>query len=200
MTVGEVLELAKFRLKNIASVKDSKVLLSAINLGVSDLYARFNLRFGSETILIHTDLAIYELRNEDVNMLLAVYDKTGRELRQSDTLYSDDFEYKILNYREFMLRHLFDGYLYAVYKASPIKLVDVNDIVDLPDAMISALTTYMAYLIENVINTTGRYGQVKTEPSFYIQIYEKECQSLINRGYVGSLQNSSLAIQEKGYR
>ena len=200
MTVKEVLELAKFRLKNISSVKDEKVLLSALNLGMSDLYGRFNLRFGSETVLVHTDLAIYELRNEDVNMLLAVYDKTGKELRQSDTLYSDDYDYKIINYREFMLKHRFDGYVYAVYKASPIKLVDQNDFVDIPDVMIIALTTYMAYMIENIINTTGRYGQVKTEPTFYMQIYEKECQDLVNRGYVGSLQTSSLAIQDKGYK
>lgn len=200
MTVGEVLELAKFRLKNVPSIKDEKILLSALNLGMSDLYGRFNLRFGSETILVHTDLSVYELRNEDVNMLLAVYDKTGRELRQSDTLYSDDFDYKILNYREFMLRHRFNGYLYAVYKASPVKLVDLDDYVDIPDVMIPALTTYIAYMIENIINTTGRYGQVKTEPTFYMQIYEKECETLVNRGYVGSLQNSSLAIQEKGFK
>lgn len=198
MLVEEVLELARVRLKNLSASKIDKTLITILNLGVNDLYRRFNLRVKSETILVNTDIAAYELRNDDVNMLLALYNRDGMELKQSDTVDDASYDYKIVNYRGFVLRHLFDGYVYAIYKASPIKLVDVKDYIDLPDAMIPALVTYICSQIEHTVNVWDR-GQVKSEPSYYWQLYEKECQELVNQGYLVSLSTESLAVQVRGF-
>ena len=198
MLVKEAISLAKIRLKNLSASKDDAVLLSCLNLGMSDLYRRFNLRINSETVFLTPDMSVYELRNDDVSMLFSVYGRSGRELRQSDVLDSMDYDYKILNYRSFMLRHHIPDYVFAVYKANPVKLVDDNDEIDLPDAMISPLITYMASQIEHTTNVWER-GQVKMEASFHWQMYEKECQELVGQGYLVPLNTETIAIQLKGF-
>ena len=50
-----------------------------------------------------------------------------------------NYGYKILNYNSILLRKPREGYLYIVYKASPIALKDINDKVDIPDAMLDVL-------------------------------------------------------------
>ena len=199
MLVSEALSLARIRMKNLAVHKDEQTLISVLNLGMSDLYSRFNLRIASETVLTSHDVAVYELRNDDVNLLLTVYDFLGKELKSSDVIDDLMYDYKILNYREFLLRKPFDGYVYAVYKSSPVKLMDVNDEIDLPDAMINALLLYVGSMTEHTTNVWER-GQVKMEASFYQQMYEKECQDLVNKGYLMSLHNERIAIQVKGYK
>ena len=198
MKVDEVMSICKIRLKNLSASKNDSTMLQLINLGISDLYRRFNLKLASETILVHTDMNVYELRNDDVSMLLYVYSREGRELRSSDVLDGLDYDYKIINYKTFMLRHLFDGYVYALYKGNPIKLIDNKDEIDLPDAMIPVLATYVCSQIEHTTNVWER-GQVKMEPSFYNQMYEKECQDLINQGYLVPINTETVAIQMKGY-
>lgn len=198
MKVSEVISIAKIRLKNLSASKNDNTMLTLVNLGVSDLYRRFNLRINSETVATNRDLAVYELRNNDVSMLLYLFDKYGRELQSSDVLDSMHYDYKILNYREFMLRKPFNGYIYAVYKANPILLMDYEDEIDLPDAMIPVVATYVCQQIEHTVNVWDR-GQVKTEPSFYSQIYEKECQELVNQGYLVPLNTETVRIQLKGF-
>ena len=183
MLLGEVLSIAKIRLKNLAISKNDSAMISAINLGMSDLYRKFNLSIKSETVLVNTGLSIYDLRNNDVNMLIALYDRTGREMRQSDVLDSIDYDYKIVNYRQFLLRHPFDGYVFAIYKATNPKVKVEEDEIELPDAMIPALISYIGYVLESTTNTYSARGDTKLEPSFYWKIYTSECAELVNQGY-----------------
>lgn len=194
MKVGEVLELAKIRLNNLIVAENDRALISFINLGVGELYRRFNLSIKSETIDVNDNLALYELRNDDVQMLLTIYDKIGRELRQSDVLDSMDYDYKIVNYRSFLLRKPFDGYLFAVYKASPIKLADANDEIDLPESMINTLLTYVAYMANNTINRDNQQ-----EASNQYQIFTQQCTELEMQGYKIPLNTETAAIQAKGF-
>ena len=199
MLAKEAISMAKIRLKNLSAIKDTEAMLSALNLAINDLYRRFNLKVSSETILVNTDLAVYTLRNDDVCMLLGLCDKHGREMRQGDVLNGVEYDYKILNYREFLLRHLFDGYVFAIYNASPIKLMDLEDVIEVPDAMIHAVITYIGYMFESIVTVWDR-GQAKMETSFYWQLYEKECQELVNQGFRVPINLETAAIQTKGFR
>lgn len=194
MKLSEIVNLAKVRLQNIVVSKDQSILISFINLGLSELYRRFNLSIKGETIVVTHDLALYELREPDVDMLLAVYDKSGRELRQSDVLDSMDYEYKIVNYRSFILRKPFDGYLYTVYKASPTRLTDLEDEVDLPNGMIPALLTYVAYMANSTINRDNQ-----NEATNQYQIFTQQCVDLDNQGFKIPLNTEKCAIQRKGF-
>lgn len=194
MKLSEIINLAKVRLQNLIVAKDQSVLISFINLGMSELYRRFNLSIKGETLVTTHDLALYELREPDVDMLLAVYDKLGKELRQSDVLDSMDYEYKIINYRSFVLRKPFDGYLYAVYKASPTRLTDLEDEVDLPNGMIPALLTYVAYMANSTINRDNQ-----NEATNQYQIFTQQCTELENQGFKIPLNTEKCAVQCRGF-
>ena len=189
------MDMAKISsLNNLAIAKNDDALIKFIYLGVSELYRRFNLSIKSETVLINENLNLYELRNSDVSLLLSVYDKLGRELKQTDVFNSNDYDYKLLNFRSFLLKKPFNGILFAVYKASPIVFKDSDDIIDLPDAMIDALLTYVAYVGHSTINRDNI-----NEASAYSQRFDLACRELEMQGYKIPLHTETLALQTKGF-
>ena len=195
MYVKDVMDMAKISsLNNLAIAKNDDALIKFIYLGVSELYRRFNLSIKSETVLINENLNLYELRNSDVSLLLSVYDKLGRELKQTDVFNSNDYDYKLLNFRSFLLKKPFNGILFAVYKASPIVFKDSDDIIDLPDAMIDALLTYVAYVGHSTINRDNI-----NEASAYSQRFDLACRELEMQGYKVPLNSETLALQSKGF-
>ena len=195
MYVKDVMDMAKISsLNNLAVGKNDDALIKFIYLGVSELYRRFNLSIKSETILINENLSLYELRNPDVSLLLSIYDKSGRELQQTDILNSNDYDYKLLNFRSFLLKKPFNGVLFAVYKASPTVFKDSDDIIDLPDTMIDALLTYVAYVGHSTINRDN-----VNEASAYNQRFDAACRELEMQGYKIPLHTETLALHAKGF-
>ena len=195
MYVKDIIDIVKVSfLNNLAISKNDSALVKFIYLGVSELYRRFNLSIKSETVLINKDLSLYELKNSDVSMLLGIYDRRGFPLKETDVTDSLDYDYKIINYRSFIIRRPFEGLLYAVYKASPIELKDGDDIIDLPDAMIDALLTYIAYIGHSTINRDNI-----NEASAYSQRFDLACRELEMQGYKIPLHTETLALHTKGF-
>ena len=195
MYVKDIIDIVKVSfLNNLAISKNDSALIKFIYLGVSELYRRFNLSIKSETVLINKDLSLYELKNSDVSMLLGIYDRRGFPLKETDVTDSLDYDYKIINYRSFIIRRPFEGLLYAVYKASPIELKDGDDIIDLPDAMIDALLTYIAYIGHSTINRDNI-----NEASAYSQRFDLACRELEMQGYKIPLHTETLALHAKGF-
>ena len=194
MIVQDIISLIQIRSQHLAIAKNNDALIHFINLGMEELYRRFNLSIKSETVLTVSDRALYELTNDDVQMLLSLNYKSGVEMKQSDVLDSMAYDYKIVNYRSFMLRKPFDGYVYAIYKASPVMLRDINDKVKLPGTMIPALLTYVMYMSHDIINRDN-----KTESNIFYQMFKRQCQELDQQGFTVPLNTESLAVQAKGY-
>lgn len=199
MIVQDILDLAKIKIGNLVISKNNDALIKLIYLGESELFRRFNLSIKSETIRISSDLSLYELRNNDVSLLLSVYDRDGVELKQSDVLDSKLWDYKIINYRSFVLHKPSNGLLYAVYKASPTVLADPNDIIDLPDAMIDALLCYVSYMGFSTLNSTYNNKQGGNESDIYYQKFIAACNELDMQGYKIPLNTETLAVNTKGY-
>ena len=200
MLVQDILDLAKIKLGNLAISKNNNALIKMIYLGESELFRRFNLSIKSETIRISSNLSLYELRNNDVALLLSVYDREGVELKQSDVIDSRVWDYKIINYKSFILNKPSDGLLYAVYKASPTVLADPNDEIDLPDAMIDALLLYVAYMAHSTITSfdASKRGCM-TESDLLYQKFLAACNELDMQGYKIPLNTETLSIRAKGY-
>ena len=59
MKVKDIIKLAKIRLQNIRLSSDEEAMILLINIGVNELYNRFNLSIKSETITTSSDLALY---------------------------------------------------------------------------------------------------------------------------------------------
>jgi len=194
MLVSDVMEIAKVSsLHNLAIAKNDKALIKFIYLGVSELYRRFNLSIKVEPININPDLALYELKSKDVSLLLNLYNSKSQELRQTDVL-GGDYDYKIINYKSFMIKYPKNDLVFAIYKATPPKLEHEYDEIELPDAMIDALLTYVAYMGHSTINKDNI-----NESSAYLKRFDEACMELEMQGYRIPLSNESLDLRAKGY-
>lgn len=200
MKVEDVMDILKLKHSNLAIAKNDKVLIKFIYLGLSELYRLFNLKIREETIITTVNLGYYELKNDDVSMLIEVFDTNGRPLKQTDVLDSLVWDYKIINYRSFALHHPHDGYLYAVYKACPIVLEDKEDILDIPDAMIDALLLYVGYMLHSTVtspaSSLGR--SAATEGIEYYKLFKAACAELENEGYKIPLSAETLSVYARG--
>lgn len=198
MLVKDIVDLAKIKLQNLTVAKNDTALIKFTFLGVSELYRRFNLSIKSETLTINENLALYELRNSDVSMLLGIYDIAGKELIQTDIYNSQNYDYKLVNYRSFLLRKPFNGVLYTVYKASPVIFKDMDDEIDLPDAMIDALLCYVSYMSHTTINR-GNIRDNIDDSSAYQQRFDAACRELEAQGYRIPLSSETLSLHAKGF-
>lgn len=199
MTVQDIIDLAKIRLQNTAISRNEDALIKFIYLGISELYRRFNLAIRSETVMTNTNRSMYELKNSDVSLILGVYDREGRELQQSDVVDSMRWDYKLINYRSFILNKPLNQLLYVVYKASPVVIRDAEDSVDLPDAMIDALLCYVSYMGFSTVNSAHNSKQGGAEPDIYHQKFLAACNELEMQGYKIPLNSESLAVIVKGF-
>lgn len=198
MLVKDIVDLAKIKLQNLAVAKNDTALIKFTFLGVSELYRRFNLSIKSETLTINENLALYELRNSDVSMLLGIYDIAGKELIQTDIYNSQNYDYKLVNYRSFLLRKPFNGVLYTVYKASPVIFKDMDDEIDLPDAMIDALLCYVSYMSHTTINRGNIRDKIEDSIT-YQQRFDAACRELEAQGYRIPLSSETLSLHAKGF-
>ena len=194
LLVKDVMELAKVgALTNLTVAKNDAALIKFIYLGVCELYRRFNLSIKIEAINTNPDLALYELRSKDVSLLLNVYNSNAQELRQTDVL-GKDYDYKIINYRSFMVNKPKNDLLFAVYKASPEMLKSPEDEINLPDAMFDALLTYVAYMGHSTINKDNI-----NESSAYLKRFDDACQELEMQGYKIPFSIESIDLRHKGF-
>lgn len=195
MIVNDIVVLAQLSfLSNLAVAENEDILIRFVNLGVSELYRRFNLSIKVETIKTNPDLSLYELRAKDVSMLLALYDMNGKELTQTDVIGAKNFDYKQINYRSFILTKPKDAFISCVYKASPPPYTSKDDVIDIPDAMADALLTYVAYIGYGTINKDNI-----NESSAYAVKFNSACTELENQGYKIPINSENLSVYAKGF-
>lgn len=200
MIIQDIIDIVKIKNPNLAIAKNTDVLIKFIYLGVSELYRLFNLSIKEETIITSINLALYELKSNDVSMLIEVFDTNGRPLKQTDVLNALDWDYKIINYRSFAVHYPHDGYLYAVYKACPVMYKDANDILDIPDAMVDALILYVSYMLHSTVTSpSASLGRsASTEGIEYYKMFKAACAELENEGYKIPLNAETLSIFARG--
>lgn len=192
--VRSILDLAKIGpLATLPpTVKKDEVIIQFLKLGLNELYNRFNLSTKIETITTNPDLSLYELRSKDVSMILGLYNTFGQELTQTDTI-NGRSDYKLINYRSFLLNKPKDEIVFVVYKASPAN-IDIDSELDMPDAMFSALVYHIGFMAHSTINTDNA-----NEADLYSKRFDNACTELEMQGYRISLSTECLGLQAKGY-
>lgn len=113
---SDLIQLVKIQLSNWNISRNNDALYQYLNMGLLDLYEKFNLNLRSETIRIVPEQAVYDLKGNDVNLILRVYDEQGQELDSSDVVDSADWDYKLVNYKTFIFHNksLREGLLYVL--------------------------------------------------------------------------------------
>ena len=105
------------------------------------------------------------------------------------------FDYKLVNYRSFLLKNPIVGHVYAMYKADSIKIQDENDVIDLPNSMTDALLNYVAYMSHSSINKEG-----VSEADTWHRKFNASCVELDMKGYRVPLNTESLSVQDRGFK
>lgn len=198
-----ILNLLRNQLSNWNISRNDDALIAYINMGVIDLYEKFNFGIRSETVRIVPEQVVYNLKNDDVNLVLKVYNEDGQELNSSDVVDSREWDYKIINFKTIIINNpnKVDGLLYVLYKSSPVPTVDANDYIDLPDAFKEALMLYAMYLGTSTIHSeaSNEYRSWDTKSVFY-QLYTAKCAELNSLGYKIPIDSEGMSILAKGYR
>jgi len=196
MTVSFIINQARTgELRSLSEIdKTDEVVVSYINLGLIELYKRFNVLTKVEVIKTSPVTPVYTLRAMDVNQVVSVYDSDNKELINKRNLEDTDYDIVQINYNTFMLTTPLDEELLFVYKAAPIIVTGTNDEVELPYAMLEALLHYIGYRAHGSVN-----GNVDKENNTHYMRFEKSCALLVSEGYEIDTLNISSSVQAKGF-
>lgn len=197
MTVQDVINYANAGELSQISTTDADVL-SYINLGILELYKRFNLRINVEALSIRNTMTIYTLRNKDINELISIYNKDGKELRfrNQESQFTDScYDIEQLSYNTFIIPNPPEDDLFTfVYKASPITLREVDDEVEMPDAMLEPLLHYIGYRAHGSVD-----GNIDGENNTHYMRFEKSCEQLKSMGYLFNSVPYGTNVAKKGF-
>jgi hypothetical protein len=197
MTLQEIFDLLTFgELAQLsigggeAGVIDDKnmaKILPHINLGLTAIYKRFNLKNSSLMLPLSEGQQIYSLLQEDIIKIEEVYAPDQVQISLNDPIdpngcsTSSD---KTLIVSSHIINVLKYPYLNIVYRANHPKLVaddgfvDVDAIkIEMPDSYIELLLYFVA---ARLLSSTGS-GQFEGLASMqYMQKYENACQQMLN--------------------
>lgn len=200
---SDIIKLVKIQLSNWNISRDEDALYQYLNMGLSDLGEKFNLYWKIETVQIIPEQAMYQLKNEDVNLVVDIYNEQGEQLNCSDVIDSMEWDYKLINHKTFLINNpkRVDGLLYVLYKASHIEVNCENDILDIPNVFKEVLMLYMMYLGTATIRSDASKDQNGWDTrNNFLQLYTQKAQELVMNGYKMNLGIESMPIIMKGYR
>lgn len=161
------------------------VILQAIDLGVIELYKRFNLNTNIINIETTENVNLYSINENNITNILQIIDKDGIELKQPKFVNDKEADYKILNYRSFILFNPKNEVLTIIYKSSlPKQITSIDDIIDIPLDFINVLIDYVTYRCHITLNNDN-LNEVDT----HYQRFEKSCLDLLNSGYKQELSS-----------
>lgn len=167
------------------------ILLAHVNLGLTAIYKRFNLKEGRLVFPLSQSGNVYKLGVSDLNKIERVYTAEGTELPLNNansplSCYTPQLNIlrvpkQIVNKdRDLPEKYRTDG-LEVVYRANHLKLTDTNGIIDpdkilleLPDTYLEALLYFVASRMHNPIGMVNEFNAGNN----WAAKYEIECQRL----------------------
>lgn len=201
MTVGQIIDLAKNGELNGLNVGSKpEVLVGYMNLGVLELYKRFQLKVEEYIIELQDTTDIYTMPS-DYMWMLAAYGEVPIDSVESVNILPINEEDNPLSINTVGWNKVqipvsvVGAYVSIIYVASsPVYTInDLDTEVDLPAQMIEALLMYMGYRANSSIDTG-----VQTEDSIYYQRFEASCEKLKQFGMFNSddmFMNKRIALR-----
>jgi len=189
-------------LNNLSSVKfsDDKII-EYINLGVIELYKRFNLATGEAIVTMRAGKTIYKLDGSDVDVNLegpfmyiqGVYDESGEEM----TVNAERDPLSILtpSYNTIQVPSPADGdVLSVIYGEEPPYATAVTDVLAIPVTLLEALLNYVGYRAHGAVD-----GNIRAENSTHYQRFEQSVARAKALGVVNSDDVLNTTTEEKGF-
>ena len=203
MTVRQIVDQAKAgELNGLAVVSKEDVIVGYLNLGVLELYKRFQLKVEEVVIPLVEGVDIYTLPS-DFMWLVSVYGEVDVRSTESVNILpvneeDNPLSVNTVGWNKIQVPVSIDGaYISVIYVASPdmYSTTDMSADVELPAQMIEALLAYIGYRANSAIDTG-----IQTEDSVWYQRFEHSCDKLKEYGmFNGDDMYMSKRLSARGF-
>ena len=176
MLISEVINLARSGELNNLSPSDARVI-NYIDLGMIELYKRFQLRSAEAIITMEEGSTTYTLDQTDTRVQMdstaldvmaiqEVYDESGANL--SINVENDELGVMTPMFNQIQIPNPADGEVLGVlYLAAPKYITDVSETLQLPLSLLEALLHYIGYRAHGAVD-----GKVEAETTTHYQKFE----------------------------
>ena len=203
MTIAHVIAQARSgELSNLSETgfNDDKIMLY-INLGLIELYKRFNLSTGEALLTMATGKTIYKLDGTDASVnlegpymyLISAYDELGNNL----DLNNEDNPLSILTpgFDEVQVPYPAPGeVLSLMYGQEPPVITQTTDILPIPITLLEALLHYVGYRGHGAVN-----GNVQAENNTHYQRFEASINRAQTLGVINQDDSIIRYVNDKGF-
>ncbi len=188
MNVSEAVDMmSEAELKQLSVKDDKKAIIGFLNLGILELYKRFNMWEVEAVITMVTGTTLYTLDGTDPNVLMDLSDHQFMMVEQVlneerlEMVLNNDLDVDSLStpkYNQIEVTEVTDGgLLYAVYRAAPAFLTYEKEEIPLPPQFFEALFHYVGYRGHGSVN-----GDIKQENNTHYQRFDKSCKRIVYDG------------------
>ena len=196
MTIRQVIDLAKTsELANLSIGNKDEVVLGYINLGMIELYKRFNLRVEEWIITLEDNVDIYTTPSDFMWAIAAYGEVTDNQTDSVNELPINEEDNPLsintVKWNKVQIPLSISGaYVSIIYAASPVyyAMADLDKEIDLPIQMIDAMLAYIGYKANSTIDSG-----VQTEDSVWYSKFEASCARLEEK----SMHNSNDMFMNK---
>ena len=204
MLISDVITDAKYgELQQLSLKDDNDAILSFINLGLLELYKRFNLRTEEAIVTLDANTTVYTLDSAALNIdmpsdcdlmyIINAYDESG----ESVEINNEDNDLSILTptYNTVQIPNPADDtYVSIMYVAGPTRVTDPTDTLKLPPALYEALLHYIGYRGHGSVD-----GNINTENNTHYMRFEKSCDTAKAFGLVTADDMRIRPVADKGF-
>lgn len=212
MTVDTIIEDARYGelkqlgvAKALGSTDTAKVeeaereVLSYINLGMTELYKRFNLRIEELTVEMVEGQTVYTITEPLLNTILAVFDENGDPFPLN--VEEDINSVNTPAYNAIQVPNPIAGsFVFTLYNSAPERLVWVDDLSTvnavIPPTMLEALLHYVGYRAHGALD-----GAINAENNTHYMRFDASCSRLINLGLLPmDTYGAGTKLEDKGFK
>lgn len=196
MTIRQVIDLAKTsELANLSIGNKDEIVLGYINLGMIELYKRFNLRVEEWVITLEDNVDIYTTPSDFMWAIAAYGEVTDNQTDSVNELPINEEDNPLsintVKWNKAQIPLSIAGaYVSVIYAASPVyyAMTDLEKEIDLPIQMIDAMLAYIGYKANSTIDSG-----IQTEDSVWYAKFEASCARLEEK----SMHNSNDMFMNK---
>ena len=214
---GELAQLGVIKKLGVAATQEAaeRQILTYINLGLIELYKRFDMRTEQTVITMDEDITLYTLTVANIyddpdnltgyldtvlsgfNSITAVYDEVGLPVAFNDE--DDPLSVNTPSFNVLQVPNPVTGEgLFVLYSAAPDRLQWVADLatvdVPIPPVMLEALLHYIGYRGHGAID-----GSIDAENNTHYMRFNASCQTLKTLGITNSDPLVGTNVQDKGF-
>ena len=204
MTAQEIIDYAiSSELKQLSLKNDNTTIISFINLGLIELYKRFEIEYSEALISTITVKTTYLLDGTDTDVQLGstngvitivkAIDYQGMELPINE----DNAIWGVYtpSYDSVQIPATYDGdWLNIIFKTLPKRVINTTDEVRLPVQLLEPLLLYIGWKGHQSIN-----GSINQENNAYYMRFKSSCDNATYNGVITPDSYRTIDIEYKGF-